>query len=612
MPPKRHPYGRKKEPKPPGPVVFGPPLPPPPDPPSVSATDPQAADQPGAQDTKPRHRRKKLPRKKIGKDTKGGWDDDLDEREPHPDDEGRYDQDVPYDLRLLRCCDEFRSLRSLGHPDRRVVYQAVLRFFQINVPVLRAKYGSQPLRGYDPEPDDVDSDDGDDNDGGDGGENELLETKIEEIVERSEDEWAKVVFALPRLAKFFDNRYNDAYTPTLSLAPPVIKSFFRFLAARDVIPGHNAGIEACVDVCNVAAKQLHPVQRLFKEVINASQLGPAVKRLFPSPDSTLSSPIVVVPDFVARPADVLPDVFSNVSLAAPDSDSDDDADEAQPRSSATAAAVPERSWPDAHRAPADAPPTDPEDATRQRLERIRAQFEREAEAQRAWEDAERAHRPRSSTAVLKAVVDTAQLAVGEGASSESEPEQEGTWRVGHKERCARELRGWELVAPAAASDGRRLVRLHLGPHERNFPLDASHEFPPLATREAVAALGGGQDAATLERDSSDSPLSLVVDLGESFNVSHLDALVSPPAVLECDLAQLVFVPFHSSPSSSSPRVAELWTLAALHRLLPAYWRHGGELLRGDPGRPLSFPGEGYEVASEEAHEELGAEASRVG
>ncbi|GAA5897861.1 hypothetical protein JCM8208_003177 [Rhodotorula glutinis] len=606
MAPKRRHYGRKKEPKPPGPVVFGPAPPPPPDPPaSASATDPAA---PAAHDdaSKHRHRRKKLPRKKIAKDTKGGWDDDLDEREPHPDDEGRYDQDVPYDLRLLRCCDEFRSLRSLGHPDRRVVYQAVLRYFQINVPVLRAKYGSQPLRGYNPEPDDVDSDD---DDVEDGDENELLETKIEEIVERSEDEWAEVVFALSRLAKFFDNRYNDAYTPTLSLAPQVIKSFFRFMMARKVIPGHDVEIEACVAVCDVAAKQLFPVHRLFKEVINASQLGPAVKRLFPSTDSTLSSPIVVVPDYVA--VDILPDVFSNVSLAVPDSDSDVDGDEA-PSPIAAADAVPERSWPHAHPAPADdAPSLDPEDTTRLRLERIRAQFEREAKAQRAWEDAERAHRPRSSTAVLKGVVGSAQLVGGEGSGVGSEQEEEGTWRVGHKERCARELCGWELVAPASTSEeGRRLVHLHLGPHERTFPLDASHELPPLATREAVAALGGERDA--LERESSDSLLSLVVDLGPSFDLSHLDALVSPPAILECDLVQLVLVP--SSPTSS-PRAAELWTLATLHRILPAYWRHGGELLRDDPGRQLSFPGgEGYEpgTVEEDALEEVGAETSRGG
>ncbi|GAA5833296.1 hypothetical protein JCM9279_001486 [Rhodotorula babjevae] len=612
MAPKRRPYGRKKDPKPPGPPVFGPAPPPPPDPLASASADGQpAADPPAAQDDhdKSRHKRKKLPRKKIAKDTQGGWHDDLDEREPHPDDEGRYDQDVPYDLRLLRCCDEFRSLRSLGHPDRRINYQAVLRYFQINVPILRAKYGSQPLRGYDPEPEDADS-----GDGGDGDENELLETKIEEIEERSERQWAEVVLALPRLARFFDNRYNDAYTPTLSLAPQIMKSFLRFMATRKVISGCDAEIEACIAVCDVAAKQLYPAQRVFKEVLNASQLGPAVKRLFPSPDSALGSPINVVPDRVPQPADTLPDVFSNISLVGPDSDSDADVDDAPSSSPADAAARSERSWPHAHSAPTDAPPASAEDATRARLERIRAQFEREAEAQRAWEDAEHALRPRSSTAVLQGVVGSAQLLGGrEGASSGGEkPEEvEGMWRVGHKERCARELRGWELLAPAAAGDERRLVRFHLGPHERTFPLDATHDVPPLSTRETVAALGGPAPAA-LEAHSGDSPLSLVADLGASFDLSHIDALSSPPAILECDLAQLVFVP-STSASTSSPRAAELWTLAALHRLLPAYWRHGGELLRGDPGRQLSFPGEGYELAPvEEADEARDDEASKEG
>lgn len=98
MPPKRRNYGRKKDPKPPGPPVFGPAPPPPPDSPpaSASASAHPAAAQPAAQDdsAKPRHRSKKLPRKKIAKDSQGGWHDDLDEREPHPDDEGRYDSCV--------------------------------------------------------------------------------------------------------------------------------------------------------------------------------------------------------------------------------------------------------------------------------------------------------------------------------------------------------------------------------------------------------------------------------------------------------------------------------------------------------------------------------------
>lgn len=366
------------------------------------------------------------------------------------------------------------------------------------------------------------------------------------------------------------------------------------------------------------SRAVYPAQRVFKEILNASQLGPAVQRLIPSPDSTLSSPIVVVPDFISQPADTLPDLFSNISLAAPDSDLDVDAyDDAPSSSPAAAAAGPVRSWPDAHPAPPDVPPTSAEDTTRARLERIRAQFEREAEAQRAWEDAERAARPKSSTAVLQSVLGAAQvIGGGKGARGRcEEDEKEGMWRVGYRERCARELRGWELLAPApaSASDGRRLVRLHLGPHERTFALDATHDAPPLSTREAVAALGG-PDADALEAHSGDSPLSLVVDLGTSFNTSHLDALASPPAILECDLAQLVFVPSSSAPpSTSSPHATELWTLAALHRLIPAYWRHGGELLRGEPGRQLSFPGEGYELGPvEEKDEEKDDETSREG
>ncbi|GAA6053186.1 hypothetical protein JCM3770_000015 [Rhodotorula araucariae] len=86
-----------------------------------------------------RRRRKKLPRKKLGKDSESGWEDDHVERATREEDEGQYDADVPYDLRLLRCCGEFRSLRSLGHLNRKVNREAVLRYLQANVVALREK-----------------------------------------------------------------------------------------------------------------------------------------------------------------------------------------------------------------------------------------------------------------------------------------------------------------------------------------------------------------------------------------------------------------------------------------------------------------------------------------
>lgn len=140
---------------------------------------------------------------------------------------------LPWDLRLLRCCDEFRSLRTLRHcalrstlavytpfvdsrkcaVDRKVNYDAVLRYFQANINRLRSKYGRQPLRGYDPdegldEEDEEGEQQDDDDDDGKAAE-DVEGAKIEEIVERTEEDWASTVFALGRLAKFFDNRAND-------------------------------------------------------------------------------------------------------------------------------------------------------------------------------------------------------------------------------------------------------------------------------------------------------------------------------------------------------------------------------------------------------------------
>ncbi|BGP48590.1 hypothetical protein JCM10450v2_004466 [Rhodotorula kratochvilovae] len=607
MPPKRRPYGRKgKEPNAPPPVFYGPEPPPPPAPPTSStsatpagaASEPPTATPPPAQDGA-RRRRKKLPRKKFAKDSKGGWEDDHVEREPHDEDEGRYDADVPYDLRLLRCCDEFRSLRSLGHLDRKVNYEAVLRYFQANI----------PLRGYDPDQgvdDDPEEEDEEDDDDGGVERGELLETKIEEIVEKTEDEWAGTVFALSRLAKFFDNRANDNYTPTLWLAPQIMTSFLRFMIARNVFPKYQRDIQACIKLCGVAAKQLYPANLLFKQVVNTSLLVPALSTLFPSPTSTLASPIAVVPDPVAQPADPLPDTFSAVSIAEFDSGDDDEEEAPAPPAPAT------HTWPESKLAqPAgdQSDPADPEAATRARLARLQAQFERDARVRAAWEEGNPRGGVRSSSGVLRGMLDRLE---------KEWADKEGTWRVGHGERCARTLQGWELVSPGGGGDGdgseaagapRMFVRLHLGAHEPSFPLTASHDPPPATTLEAVSAFDA---SSAILAHTPDDPLDLVLDLDAGFSPAHLDALcAAPPALLEADLTQLVFVP---SPLSTATPSA-LWLLHALHRVLPGYWPHGRELLRDEPGRVLDFPGGeagGYEESPAEALERIEEEREAEG
>lgn len=111
MPPRRrYPRKEKKE----KPVIFGP-EPPPKEPvaplePRPTATEGETAtqDQDGEQEQGTSgvphidggaggggggrgRRRKKLPKKKFNKDSRGGWEDDHVERDPHPEDKGRYE-----------------------------------------------------------------------------------------------------------------------------------------------------------------------------------------------------------------------------------------------------------------------------------------------------------------------------------------------------------------------------------------------------------------------------------------------------------------------------------------------------------------------------------------
>lgn len=115
---------------------------------------------------------------------------------------------------MLRCCDEFRSLRSLGQHSYKVNYDSILRYFRVNITSLRQKYGRQPLRGYDPDAgleQDKDEDDKDDDDDGSGedSDDEADEEELVEAREVTEQEWAGMMFKEKRLAKFFSNRSAD-------------------------------------------------------------------------------------------------------------------------------------------------------------------------------------------------------------------------------------------------------------------------------------------------------------------------------------------------------------------------------------------------------------------
>ena len=377
----------------------------------------------------------------------------------------------------------------------------------------------------------------------------------------------------------------------------IMKSLLRFMLQRQVFPAHKAAIEVLLPVCDIAKAQREsfprshatieltaltsraavlPASRILKQICGSSLLVPAVSTLFPDTDSQLVSPIVEKPDPKPEEPIELPDMFSNVSLAGgPESDDEGIANRFAPASEiitwATEANVQQAEA---------AKPEDPEEAMRARAERIKKELEQAAQRIEAWTKPPTNQEP--ATSVLKTVL----AVLNKGAR-----EPEGVWRVGARERSARTLVSWKSLGLAAfPSTSKRLVQVSLSPHEVDFPLTSMHLSPPSTTIEAVSAVE--INSRELAHRLAD-PTIVVVDLALLDTVpDDLNALKS--AVLEADIVQLVFVPSEpasiSASTSYSYAVRSLWLIEQLYRVIPAYWRHGGELLRLEPGQQMSFAG----------------------
>lgn len=307
-----------------------------------------------------------------------------------------------------------------------------------------------------------------------------------------------------------------------------------------------------------------------------------------------------MPDRKPEPLDPLPDVFSSVSIMGEDDGSDD-----EPVSQHEPVDVP--SWAESKIAKKEPEkPLSPEDATLARVRRIKEQLERDAQALKAWEDTP-ANEAISSSGVFRDA-----FARIEG--SDFGDDEQGAWRIEHRERSARSLVAWKVLSQAGEVDKsaagghesdpevklpqleRTIVQLDLGPHEAAFPVTEWHRSPPLSATDAIEALE--PNSAVLSH-SLTSRVSVVVDLAATFDLSRLESLV--PVLFEADLKQLIFVPspafvFDPPLDSAQPPVKTpktLWMVDAVHRILPAYWPHAGELLRDEPGKQLSFPGGDY-------------------
>lgn len=493
----------------------------------------------------------------------------------------------------------------------------------------------QSLRGYDPDDfdDDAGGEDGDEEDDGD----EAKEATVEDVVEKTEDEWAETVFSLQRLAIFFNNRTNDG-----CVSPPIFKALGadRLRTAMSLRSGSpplscRAFSSSCLParsspaarrlsrtalrcaalrgrsvsclaqiilaVAHFASPAVHPAHLLLRQAVNVSTLGPAIRVLFPEPDSVLPSPIVDRPDPVKQLTDRLPDVFSAMSIV-------DDADEDNELGAEVVSPPEMPTWEQARQAKQEKEekePDDPEERTRRRFAGLKERFEREAKAMEAWQKCGR--KDRTSTSVLKDALDK----LHKGGK-----EVEGEWRVGYRERSARSLVGWEIVykgkvAPVAAEgdagdpqqteeEEHMLVKVQLSPHQRDFPVTDALFFPSISTQDALATLGNDDSIIS---HTLDEPLTVLLDLSPSFDLKHLDALKS--SILESDLTQLVFVP-----TLPNDTVKTLWIVDRLWRVIPSYWQHAGDLLREEPGRVMSHPG-GYGPSPQEAlamiEEEMEAE-----
>ena len=296
------------------------------------------------------------------------------------------------------------------------------------------------------------------------------------------------------------DQFRHSYTPTLWIAPMIIKSLLRFMLQRHVFPGHKVAIEALLPVCDIAKVQRESfgshaktersaltsraafVQcclRVGSSIRSAARLCssllvPAVSTLLPDTDSQLVSPLTEKPDPEPEEPIDLPDVFSNVSLAGgPEGDDEGIANRFAPASEiitwATEANVQQAE---------EAKPEDPEEAMRARAERIKKELEQAAQRMETWTKPPADQEP--ATSVLKKVL----AVLNKGAR-----EPEGVWRVGARERSARTIVSWKSLGLAAfSSTSMRLVQVSLSPHEVDFPLTSMHLSPPSTTVEAVSAV----------------------------------------------------------------------------------------------------------------------------
>ncbi|GAA5862725.1 hypothetical protein JCM8547_003526 [Rhodosporidiobolus lusitaniae] len=535
MPPKRRHWNKNKKDKQPAPVFFGPEPPPKQEdtpPPSSSYGVPPPSEQ-GEEDREnevkvevgkhPTHsRKKKLPRKKWGKESKGEWANDN-ELPPQDQDEGRYDLELPWDLRLLRAIDESRSLRSFRdrHP---LNFQTIMYFLQADVKQLRGVYDAQALRGYGPETDLEDNEPDEDED--DPTEDPLSEAQLSaEGSTRMNGASASCRFQVGEVLR-------QPYKPTLER---ITASFLRFLLTRNVFPRYSSAIKDCLRICDIATKQLLPSFLLLKQLTNHSSLTSALNHLFPKFDSTLALPL----DFSAYEANAAV-VAREAAGYAEKTDLLDVPHEQTGQSSKSGGSKSHYHGKRGHGNGGS------------KEEKGKEKEVETSQDQSSWT------KPLSpeeeATALAKRLAEQVEVDV----------------KIRNNERSARTLLGWELVAgttAVAAADAKARA-----PPDKQKELEA--EQRKLAARE---------DGVTREMHDLDHPLEVIVDFPPAYPLEQLTTLT--PCLFETDLVQLVFLPF--SPSPPGDFLRSFWIISPVHRVIPFYWSVTTDILRFEPGTTVS-------------------------
>ncbi|KAK4056772.1 hypothetical protein OIO90_002324 [Microbotryomycetes sp. JL221] len=530
--------------------------------------------------TKSKRRRK--PKQTVPTCT--GWEQGYRDPKPHVQDVNRYDPTLPYEQRMLRAIDEWRSLRKLTS-DQALNVRWMLMHLDFNVSALLKQYGPQSLCGVlpdepdeykDPDSEDSDNDDDDETGSTDTDDNRNKFQEVDEVQQQIlEDEWAHNSFDEGAVATWLHARFNDFYTPTLAVAPQVFSNFVRFLLLRNVLPRHKHKLEAIGPILEIAQIQLPMVGPFAKqfptplmESINClwSDLSQSIPVPFENSNSNSTEPATIpqlIPstDFVDETTDLGLDEDTQV-LSVDGWNIDDDLNEDDP--------------------------TQIQEVRKklldqvQKLQAMNKKLQVEHHQQELWKSTTIHH--------FQALSNFKQVLIHLGFDFEK---NKGHWKIELEERSVRQIQGWKLLKPVhqtlirAESDTRHVMRLQLSSHEHDFPLTAySHRINK----------SNDNDEYNNDKNEQMSSLYKSVDILLDLTTTCITSYLIKNVFIESDLVKLVFKPLLNQKNSSTTTMNHnddipivLWIPKTIYRILPSYWNKiDSTELRDEPSKQRDF------------------------